>query len=305
MKKIFILLVLFFLPAFAGATQGTCSYHGGVNCSIGMDSDGSAICNDGWRDSTESYYSVIECSGVIKNECIYPYSYGCTTYDDLDSLKKRINGIQSLTGMSDSVNQSQQNEINECSEQIKSYEESMALYQNCFSQNYSYDIENYVFMENEGNPDKTSGLQEETDFSDSVDSHVDESDLGNEILKLRNKMCRDFFDPLSNYNSEEDICECTEPTTLNNGKCLFESEMNLEQVVKKQEDFVFDKTFSGNITGIEEEPIQKKEAVEIKDATITQSEFTQTSTSTPETEKKVAMIIIFIKNIFSKLKFWD
>jgi hypothetical protein len=41
--------------------SGACSYHGGVNCSTGPDIDGSVVCNDGWRDSTVSYYSVVEC----------------------------------------------------------------------------------------------------------------------------------------------------------------------------------------------------------------------------------------------------
>lgn len=35
--------------------QGACSGHGGVNCAAGPDSDGSVICNDGWRDSSVRY----------------------------------------------------------------------------------------------------------------------------------------------------------------------------------------------------------------------------------------------------------
>ena len=40
------------------ATSGCCSHHGGVNCSAGADSDGSVICNDGWKDSSCSYGSM-------------------------------------------------------------------------------------------------------------------------------------------------------------------------------------------------------------------------------------------------------
>jgi len=40
----------------ANATSGECSWHGGVNCAAGADWDGSAICNDGWKDSSESFF---------------------------------------------------------------------------------------------------------------------------------------------------------------------------------------------------------------------------------------------------------
>lgn len=67
MKKIVVISLLFFPVLFlfktstASATQGACSYHGGVNCSAGADWDGSAVCNDGWRGSTELYSQMKEC----------------------------------------------------------------------------------------------------------------------------------------------------------------------------------------------------------------------------------------------------
>ncbi|TSC83533.1 MAG: hypothetical protein G01um101417_516 [Parcubacteria group bacterium Gr01-1014_17] len=61
----FIFLGAFLFYGNANAISGTCSYHGGVNCYAGSDWDGSAICNDGWRDSTESYYSVSQCNDVL------------------------------------------------------------------------------------------------------------------------------------------------------------------------------------------------------------------------------------------------
>jgi hypothetical protein len=59
------------------AVQGTCSYHRGVNCSSGADWDGSAICNDGWRDSTERFSDVSKC---------HPNRHICTS-DEMNSLK--------------------------------------------------------------------------------------------------------------------------------------------------------------------------------------------------------------------------
>ena len=62
--KIFIVITLFstllglaFAYSPVDAQSGCCSHHGGVDCSAGADSDGSCICNDGWRDSSCSYNS--------------------------------------------------------------------------------------------------------------------------------------------------------------------------------------------------------------------------------------------------------
>jgi len=61
-----ILLTLAFASSLTNtphvfATEGTCSSHGGVNCSVGPDWDESSICNDGWTDSGERYFQQIEC----------------------------------------------------------------------------------------------------------------------------------------------------------------------------------------------------------------------------------------------------
>ncbi len=58
-----LLAVLFLTsPLLALATSGACSGHGGVSCSAGPDSDGSAICNDGWRNSSVRYSSMVKCA---------------------------------------------------------------------------------------------------------------------------------------------------------------------------------------------------------------------------------------------------
>lgn len=56
-----LLVLVLSLPGSASAVSGTCSWHGGVNCSIGPDWDGSAICNDGWTDSGERYFEQAIC----------------------------------------------------------------------------------------------------------------------------------------------------------------------------------------------------------------------------------------------------
>jgi len=42
--------------------KGACSGHGGVACSIGPDTDGSVVCNDGYRDSSVRYDDVAKCA---------------------------------------------------------------------------------------------------------------------------------------------------------------------------------------------------------------------------------------------------
>lgn len=65
--KTLLIITAFFvalIPSFVSATQGSCSYHGGVNCSIGPDYDGSVVCNDGWRDSSVLFSNALECREV-------------------------------------------------------------------------------------------------------------------------------------------------------------------------------------------------------------------------------------------------
>ena len=64
MKKhllVILISVFFYLPIQVFAVSGTCSWHGGVDCDAMADWDGSAICNDGWRDSSETFYSIQKC----------------------------------------------------------------------------------------------------------------------------------------------------------------------------------------------------------------------------------------------------
>lgn len=59
----FGLLVSLFFPFFTFASSGACSGHGGVSCSL-SNSFSSVVCNDGWTDSSTSYYNLQECKAV-------------------------------------------------------------------------------------------------------------------------------------------------------------------------------------------------------------------------------------------------
>lgn len=64
-KQILLLaLTTFFLLCFPNLTlakSGACSSHGGVNCAVGPDYDGSVICQDGWRESSVAFTDNKEC----------------------------------------------------------------------------------------------------------------------------------------------------------------------------------------------------------------------------------------------------
>jgi hypothetical protein len=91
MKKLLFLLSAGLI--FAGNTQaagGTCSDHGGVDCAAGYDYfDGSAICNDGWRDSTEKYWSVKECP-QNEHPCSPKEEKMFENYSKLPSMQSKI-----------------------------------------------------------------------------------------------------------------------------------------------------------------------------------------------------------------------
>ena len=94
----------------------------GVNCNAGADWDGSVVCNDGYRDSSTSYYSADECTDNIYNEltlrcplpsnnCYNPYP-SCTE-DELESIKAQL-GVSRGLGYSSAGQQL----IDNCQEKI-------------------------------------------------------------------------------------------------------------------------------------------------------------------------------------------
>lgn len=95
LKTGFILFTLLLSIQTVFATSGACSNHGGVYCSRGPDSDGSVVCNDGWKDSSVGYYEMKECN----NSC--PFYVRKKTYDEYknyleDKIQEVKNGNQDL-----------------------------------------------------------------------------------------------------------------------------------------------------------------------------------------------------------------
>lgn len=59
------LIVITIFPQQVFAVSGTCSDHGGVNCAVAPDWDESAVCNDGWTDSSINYFYQVECQQAV------------------------------------------------------------------------------------------------------------------------------------------------------------------------------------------------------------------------------------------------
>ena len=209
-----IIFVLSFLVQHqtSYAVSGACSYHSGVNCSAGPSSNGSVICNDGWIDSSASYYSQTQCIGVEAPRCIYPISYGCTSDADYESLKSSIGGINTMTGLP--LNSSQQSQLSTCQNEISSYKKRTEAYDKCM---YDYQHqETYI-----PTPEASSSEDELTNTK--IKDYILELQEKNELLKIKNEMCQNILG-LANYNPETSECDCAESTVLVNGSCTFHIE---------------------------------------------------------------------------------
>lgn len=147
MRSIILAGFLFLaIPSFSYATSGACSYHGGVSCSSGADSDGSVICSDGWRDSSVSYSSMNECR-VATPQCSYPVQPYCSL-NEIEQRKQSalgsIRAIQARSGLlGSSFSESQNAEIENqysleysaCQSQLSSYQSQLSQYASCSNQN--------------------------------------------------------------------------------------------------------------------------------------------------------------------------
>lgn len=117
-----LFLVTLIFPNNASATSGSCSYHGGVACSLGADYDGSVICNDGWRDSSVSFSDADECKSTLPS-CPVP----SVTKSDCGSLRAQLARGQLLgTSFGD-------NELAQCEAQNQQYDSAQTAYQQCLS----------------------------------------------------------------------------------------------------------------------------------------------------------------------------
>lgn len=74
-----VLTFVFLAPSIVFATQGACSYHGGVKCTAGATLDGKVTCNDGWVNSSVYFSEMDECDDT--NQC--PFYVSDSAYQNL------------------------------------------------------------------------------------------------------------------------------------------------------------------------------------------------------------------------------
>lgn len=98
------------IPITADAISGACSWHGGVNCSMGRQLNGNVYCNDGWTESVAEYDFMVACKD---------YDFQCTTEEwNILSQKYKIEDL--FSQMQDITNKMSDNALS------KSFDEYLA-----------------------------------------------------------------------------------------------------------------------------------------------------------------------------------
>lgn len=141
----FLVIILLFLaqPGNISATSGACSYHSGVNCSVGPSYTGNVTCNDGWVNSSVKYYDTDECKVVDTCPGII-YGLVCTSESDYARVQEQVDGIRgrqramlSNTGMigsgSDNSKTIGQDQLDSCRKAIGLYNAMVTSREQCLN----------------------------------------------------------------------------------------------------------------------------------------------------------------------------
>ncbi|MCX6738968.1 MAG: hypothetical protein NT098_02845 [Candidatus Parcubacteria bacterium] len=141
-KVIIVFSCVYFLPTVTFAISGACSYHGGVNCSIGPSITGMVTCNDGWVNSNVLFSNTDEC--MVVDSCPGIYLGTCTTEADyarmqqqVDSMRGRTRALNSAQGILGSpMDQSSsigQDQLDSCRKDIDGYNAQVRAQDQCYS----------------------------------------------------------------------------------------------------------------------------------------------------------------------------
>lgn len=148
MKKYLIVFLFYiFLPLYTHATSGSCSYHGGVNCSAGASYNGKVQCADGWINSSVYFLEASECQTPVDNCPKIVYGMSCNTESDYTRVKQKVDSMRGsqavmmarngLLGSSFGDPNIGQDELNTCREEIKIYNEMVSSRNKCLNNNIS------------------------------------------------------------------------------------------------------------------------------------------------------------------------
>lgn len=211
---IFIVFISSFNFEYANATQGACSDHGGVYCSIGADYDGSVICNDGWKDSSVYYSDADECK---QTSCVYPTSSGCKTESDAGVKAVELSRLGGYLGQSSSGLSA----ANQCRAEIDAYQLELQSYQNCiansstsssssnYSSTYTSDLDSYITSKMQEYCVSAYGSQSYYYSTNKTCRCNDGYKFGkNNQCVSANSYCGELYGINSFYNSSKNGCGC-------------------------------------------------------------------------------------------------
>lgn len=201
LKIIMVLVCLINIPITTLATSGSCSSHGGVNCSIGASSEGKVVCNDGWTNSSVFFSDAQECK---ISQCTEPIGSGCKTENDYGVKQLEINRSGGYLGLSASA----QGVLNNCRNEITNYQRDLQTYNSCTSNNSINSNISYTPV-----------------------STVSKDDFINSKMA---QYCKEKYGDKSNWTNEKCTCESGYLGDLtNNFKCI-PQEQALDKFCKKE-----------------------------------------------------------------------
>ncbi|MEI6093657.1 MAG: hypothetical protein WCQ47_08300, partial [bacterium] len=217
LKILFILSVIFFAGNSVYATSGACSSHRGAMCSVGPDSDGSVVCNDGWRDSTVSFYDTDECNSV--DSCPF-YIRGEDTYN---KFKKQWD---------DTISEIKNRNQNDCEDSFQRYQtitnqsydscvssrRNMVQWGGTFAFNGNNDCEKERDKEIQSNETRKASCLHNSD-----DAIFKYQRLSSCMRLDTSDYCPSLYGNNSHYNSDKG-CICNDGFFFNNNKCTPEKE---------------------------------------------------------------------------------
>lgn len=226
MKRILLIASCFALflvgnPYYATATSGSCSYHSGVNCSIGPTLEGKVQCNDGWVNSTVYYADTDECK-VTAVSCEYPAQPYCSLSQIETDRQSALGSATSVSGRSgllgsdfassqnDSINAQYDAEYSACENEWDLYEAQEERYERCLDSGQDFS----GMMDKAHNLkiyDQLTSLCGDTNGSGSnPDMKKFEARSENPCTPTKedfDRQCRQIH-PESYYNSNESTCYC-------------------------------------------------------------------------------------------------
>lgn len=225
-------LITLISPSQADATSGSCSYHGGVACSLGSDYDGSVICNDGWRDSSVSFSDAEECK-VSQFTCPVPSG----SKSDCGSLRAQLGRSGNLgTPFGD-------NELAQCEAQNTQYDSAQTAYQQCLSSQASIQTQQFnTYIQSSQQQQNDWQAQEQTKFDAYCESSQGISskwvgDFGpsGSCKPTKTdfwKSCQQKMGTNATYDKSSGYCTCYSGYVVDsNNQCILEQ----EQVIPIQE----------------------------------------------------------------------